>query len=270
MNPTTMQALPDVQEQADTRDVALDEVGIAGLSYPIQVVGPDGAVQSTVAEVDMTVSLAPATRGTHMSRFVEVLHEARHRVSPGTALEMAALLRQRLSADQAQVSMRFPLFIEREAPVSAKRSMLRLDCLLAGDSGANGDTTRLGVVVPVTSLCPCSKEISDYGAHSQRGHIDITVVRARSSDNADIWPEELLTIADAAASAPIIPLLKRADERHLTMAAYDKPAFVEDLARDVAVALRADSRVAAFSVAVSNAESIHDHQAVARVRWRRP
>lgn len=270
MSPATIQPLPDVQEQTDTRDVALDEVGIAGLSYPVSVVGADGEVQSTVAEVDMTVSLASSVRGTHMSRLVEVLHEARHHVAPGTALEMAALLRQRLSADQAQVSLSFPLFVEREAPVSARLSMLRLDCRLDGHSGADGDTTRLGVVVPVTSLCPCSKEISDYGAHSQRGRIDITVVHARASGDADIWPEELLAIADAAASAPIIPLLKRADERHLTMAAYDKPAFVEDLARDVAVALRADRRVAAFSVAVSNAESIHDHQAVARVRWRRP
>ncbi len=267
MNPAT-QTLPDVQEQADARDVALDEVGISGLSYPVRVFGPAGDSQDTVADIEMTASLAATIRGTHMSRFVEVLHDARERVSPATAVEMAEELRRYLSADQARISLSFPLFVEREAPASGKRSMLRLDCRFEAESNANGDAVRVGVTVPVTSLCPCSKEISDYGAHSQRGRIEIVVESPGSSEGMS--PHELLAVADDASSAPIIPLLKRADERYLTMAAYDKPAFVEDLARDVAVALRGDRRVAAFDIAVSNAESIHDHQAVARVRWRRP
>jgi GTP cyclohydrolase I len=266
MNPAT-QTLPDVQAQVDGREVALDEVGISGLSYPVCVLGPNGDSQNTVAEVEMTASLAAAVRGTHMSRFVEVLHDARERVTPATAVGMAQQLRQCLDAGKAQVRLSFPLFVEREAPVSGKHSMLRLDCRFEAESTADGDTVRVGVTVPVTSLCPCSKEISDYGAHSQRGQIDI-VVESPAGGRDCISPRELLAVADDASSAPIIPLLKRADERHLTMAAYDKPAFVEDLARDVAVALRADRRVAAFDIAVSNAESIHDHQAVARVRWR--
>jgi GTP cyclohydrolase I len=268
MNPVT-QMLPDVQEQADAREVALDEVGISGLSYPVRVLGPASVSQDTVAEIEMTASLAPSMRGTHMSRFVEVVHDVRACVTSATALEMAELLRERLNAGQAHVRLSFPLFVDREAPISGKRSMLRFDCRFEGASSADGNTVRVGVVVPVTSLCPCSKEISDYGAHSQRGQIDI-VVEFPSGSRDTISPQELLAVADDAASAPIIPLLKRADERYLTMAAYDKPAFVEDLARDVAVALRADSRVVAFAIAVSNAESIHDHQAVARLRWRRP
>jgi len=266
---SAVRVLPDVQEEEDTRGVLLNEVGIAGLSYPVTVLGPDGTTQSTVAEAEMTVSLAESVRGTHMSRFVEVLHDARETIGPSACLALARTLRDRLDAEEARVRLDLPLFVERRAPVSDQRSLMRVDCRLEARSGTD-ERVVIGVSVPVTSLCPCSKEISDYGAHSQRGRVDIEIDDAAwSQGRPGIWPEELVAIADQAASAPIFPLLKRVDERHVTMAAYDKPAFVEDLARDTAVALREDPRVAAFSVAVSNAESIHDHEAVARLRWSR-
>jgi GTP cyclohydrolase I len=258
--------IQDVQSGVDTRGVAIDEVGIEELAYPITVFGRDGADQRTVAQVAMAVQLAHHVRGVHMSRFVEILHEFADEIDESRFLEMALETRSRLDSDTAQIRLRFPYFLERSAPVSSMSSMMEYGCSLTARSDADATELAVGVRVPITSLCPCSKEISDYGAHNQRGYVEIEASSPwRAGEASGIWLEDLIDVAEAAGSAPIFPLLKRTDERELTMRAYDNPAFVEDIVRDVAVALRDDVRVARFSVRVSNQESIHNHSAVAQV-----
>ena len=270
MNSLAGIALPDVQGGGEHRGVALDEVGISGLSYPLHIRDGEGSTQQTVAEAELVVALAASERGTHMSRFVEALHEHRGGLGPDGALTLARDLTERLETDAAFVRLTFPLFVERRAPISGAESLLRLDCGLSGRSGRDGEELHLSLRVAVTSLCPCSKEIADYGAHSQRGYVAVDITdRAWATGGHGLWFGDLLRIIDAASSAPIYPALKRADEREVTMAAYDNPAFVEDLARDVALELRGDERIDGFVVAVENQESIHDHQAIARVNWRR-
>jgi GTP cyclohydrolase I len=262
MNPVATTSLEDVQGQVDARGVAIDEVGISDLRHPVQVAGR-GGVQSTVATVHATVALPAHARGTHMSRFVEALAE----LGPLDATSCSALaedLRQRLTSTEATVGFEFAYFIEREAPVSGLPGLVDLEATLEA-TAADTTTLRTSVRVPVTSLCPCSREISDYGAHNQRGHVEITVV-CRPGET--ITFEELVDLADAASSAPIFSLLKRVDERSVTMTAYENPAFVEDIARDVVVALQTDARIAEYVVRVINQESIHNHNAIATIRGR--
>lgn len=263
MNPLATTSLEDVQGQSDIRGVHIDEVGICDVRYPIEVAGRRG-VQSTVATVHATVALAADTRGTHMSRFVESLAERNGPLDAQSCASLANDLCHRLTASEATVGFRFDYFIEREAPVSGLPGLVDLEATLEA-TAADTTTVRIGVRVPVTSLCPCSREISDYGAHNQRGRVEITVV---CRPGQCVAFEELVDLADAAASAPIYSLLKRVDERSVTMSAYEKPAFVEDIARDVALALNVDGRVAEYTVRVINQESIHNHNAVATVRGR--
>lgn len=261
---TATAAIPDVQAGDDSRGIGIDEVGIDGLSYPVDVVGRDGVPQRTVALARMTVELAADRRGVHMSRFVELLDEHAELISAEGFGALVEGVRQRLDSRRAVIGLSFPYFLRRVAPASGASSMNRYDCRLTGEASAEGTlVTTIGVRVPVTSLCPCSKEISDYGAHNQRGHVEI---RTKGSG---IWFEDLIEVAEAAGSAPILALLKRPDERVVTMQAYDNPAFVEDLARGVMVALRADERVLAAEVSIANQESIHAHEAVARLSWER-
>lgn len=261
---TATAAIPDVQAGSDDRGVGIDEVGIDGLSYPVEVVGRDGASQRTVAVARMTVALGADRRGVHMSRFVELLDEHAGKISAGGFGLLVEAVRQRLDSRRALVGLTFPYFLRREAPASGAASMNRYDCRLTGEAVGGGElVAEVGVRVPVTSLCPCSKEISDYGAHNQRGHIEIR------TKGEGIWLEDLIEVAEAAGSAPILALLKRPDERVVTMQAYDNPAFVEDLARDVMVVLRGDDRVSSAEVSIANQESIHAHEAVARLRWDR-
>lgn len=260
----------DIQKSGDDRGVLIDEVGIEELSYPINVEGRDGEGQQTVAEVGMSVQLAHHWRGVHMSRYVEVLDKYAGGIGPASFREMVAETRARLDSEYARVAMRFPYFLRRHAPASEMSSMARYECRLIGESRASETTTEVGVRVPVTSLCPCSKEISDYGAHNQRGYVEISVTSPwPAGEAAGVWFEDLVDVAEAAGSAPIYPLLKRSDEREVTMQAYDNPAFVEDIVRDVVVALREDVRVSTAQVRASNQESIHDHSAVAQLRWER-
>lgn len=261
---TAATAVPDVQGGADERGVGIDEVGIDGLSYPVEVAGRDGGSQQTVALATMTVELAADRRGVHMSRFVEMLDEWAGAISAEEFWRLVEGVRERLDSPRARVELSFPYFLRRQAPASGAASMNRYDCRLVG-MAVEGEKSAMevGVCVPVTSLCPCSKEISDYGAHNQRGHVEI---RAKGDG---IWFEDLIEVAEAAGSAPILALLKRPDERVVTMQAYDNPAFVEDLARDVLLALRADERVLAGEVSIANQESIHAHEAIARLRWER-
>lgn len=263
MNPLAATSLQDVQAQADGRGVAIDEVGICDLRYPVEVVGRRG-IQSTVATVHATVALPAGVRGTHMSRFVESLAERLGPLDPQSCASLAEDVCERLASCEATVGFQFAYFIERDAPVSGLSGLVDLEASVEA-TASDTTTVRVGVRVPVTSLCPCSREISDYGAHNQRGHVEINVV---CRPGAWVSFEDLVDLADAAASAPIFSLLKRVDERAVTMTAYENPAFVEDIARDVVVALRADRRVSEYTVRVINQESIHNHNAIATIRGR--
>lgn len=263
--------LPDVHSTGDERGVALDAVGVAGLSLPVIVGGPNGSQQATVADVELSVALAAETRGTHMSRFVEEA-TALGVITPVSVLDLAEALRLRLEAPASAVRLDFPLFVERPAPVTGLAAPHRYHAWIG--VAVNGrkqaaPRIQLGVRAAITSLCPCSREISDYGAHSQRGEVELEVDSPGWIDGEGIWPQELFNHADQAGSAQVHPLLKRPDERAVTMLAYDQPAFVEDIARDVVLAVQADERCAVWVVSVVNQESIHDHQAVARVRGER-
>lgn len=259
--------MEDVQSRPDDRCVPIDQVGVSDLRYPIVVLDRAQGRQHTIAQLSMAVSLPHHFKGTHMSRFIEVLNAHRGEITLRTLPVLLADLRDRLEAESAHVEVVFPYFLERRAPVSGSSALMDYECAFVGESNGSGSDFVLRVRVPVTSLCPCSKEISDYGAHNQRGFVTIAVrgVPGDDGEPALIWIEELVEVAERAASSPIYPLLKRSDERHVTMQAYDNPVFVEDIVRDVAVQLRDDPRVAWFRVHAVNQESIHNHSAFAVV-----
>ena len=257
--------LPDVQSAADTRRLAIQSVGVKGLRYPLQLESDSGEVLNTVANLTMTVGLPPEVKGTHMSRFVELLESTRGALTQDGLFAMLGEMLQRLDAASGRIEMSFPYFIRKTAPVSGVESLLDYDATLIIDKPEGGDPVlTLRVTAAVTSLCPCSKKISDYGAHNQRSHI---TVEAKLRSPMAI--EELVRLAEAEASCEVFGLLKRPDEKWVTERAYDNPKFVEDLVRDIARALVADPRVQAFVVESENFESIHNHSAFARIRHRR-
>ena len=263
--------MEDVQSRRDEREVALDRVGVSGLRYPIVVLDRDHQEQHTVAVLKMSVNLPHEFKGTHMSRFIEVLNEHRGEITMRTVPAVLRDLRKKLDAESAHIHLVFPYFLERRAPVSGASALMDYECSFDAAVNSGTDKFVFGVRVPVTSLCPCSKAISDYGAHNQRGYITIDVQTIRDPENnfALVWFEELIDIAEQSASAPVYPLLKRADERHVTMQAFDNPVFVEDMVRNVALVLRNDSRIAWFRIDALNQESIHNHSAFASVEWDR-
>ena len=260
--------MKDVQNRRDNRGIHIDQVGVNGLRYPITVLDRASKAQHTVGTFSLSVDLPHHFKGTHMSRFVEVLNEFHGEMTLRTLPRMLKKLQTKLEAERAHLTVEFPYFITKVAPVSGAKAMIDLNCaFIAETNGAKNDFL-LKVEVPVTSLCPCSKEISDYGAHNQRGFITFTV-RTKKGVNGNwkfIWIEELIAIAEKSASAPIYALLKRTDERHVTMQAYDNPVFVEDMVRNAAAYLNKDNRIVWFEVRVVNHESIHNHQAFAVVR----
>jgi GTP cyclohydrolase IB len=257
-------AMADVQSSVDTRAIAIDRVGIKSIRHPVRVCGgvagsSGGAVQHTIATFAMSVRLSADVKGTHMSRFVELIE---NNIEPISVPSFATLLEsmvERLGVAEGRIEMSFPYFIEKVAPVSFAKSMLDYEITLAGH--IKNDVTRITtkVVAPVTSLCPCSKEISAYGAHNQRSHISITVRQAHQAMSI----EEIVRVAEDQASAELYGILKRVDEKFVTERAYDNPKFVEDLVRDIAAALDADARVEAYTVESENFESIHNHSAFA-------
>lgn len=269
VHPHTM---PDVQNRGDVRGLAIDQVGITDLKCPIIVLDRLEGRQSVTASLSMSVGLPHHFKGTHMSRFVEVLNEHRGEMTLRTLPLILRELQRRLHAESAQLEVRFAYFLERTAPVSGSKALMDYTCMFKGRVNGGSDDFVVGVDVPVSSLCPCSKEISDYGAHNQRGHVKIRVRSVRDANKHPqiIWIEDLIEMAEHSASAPVYPLLKRVDERHVTMQAYDNPAFVEDIARSVATKLIGDKRVASFNVRVVNHESIHNHNAFAILKWTRP
>lgn len=257
--------LQDVQATPDSRGIPLDMVGIEGLRYPVLVSDGQGAKRETVATASMSVSLGSDVKGAHLSRFVEVLHSWREQLGPETAIGIADDLRQHMGTARAGIRLTFPYFLERSAPVTGALAFVEYTCAITAQSAEDGRETTLFVDVPVTSVCPCSKAISDRGAHNQRGRITIEI--SPVNHPADLWFDELIEIAEGAASSPVYALLKRPDERHVTMAGYDNPVFVEDMVRNVAQRLAVLTRIKAYRVRAVNDESIHNHAAFAQLSW---
>lgn len=259
--------LEDVQNRPDSRGIDINEVGICGIRYPITVWDRDQGKQTTIANVAMSVSLPAHVKGTHLSRFIELLHDNADELTQRTLPTVLERMQDRFASDTAQLTVSFPYFMPRSAPVTGATALMDYNCRFQARATASELTFSVRVEVPVTSVCPCSKAISDYGAHNQRGLITVEVwPRHTDDDLALIWIEELVEVAEASASSPVFPLLKRADERHVTMQGYDNPVFVEDMVRNVAVTLSADPRVAGFTVGAANDESIHNHAAYARIQ----
>jgi GTP cyclohydrolase IB len=257
--------IEDVQSRADTRRIPINRVGIKDVSHPVRVKDRAAGEQHTIASFNMYVNLPHDFKGTHMSRFVEILHEHEREISVGSFRAMLEEMTERLEADAGHIEMTFPFFVMKRAPVTGVESMMDYRATLIGERRDGRTETWIRVAVPVTSLCPCSKEISAYGAHNQRSQVTITVKALEH-----IWIEEIIEIAESEASSQLYGILKRADEKHVTERAYENPKFVEDLVRDVAVRLNGDDRVAAYVVEAENFESIHNHSAYARIERTKP
>ncbi len=251
--------IPDTQSSRDDRHLAIQRVGVRGVRYPLQLT-VEGIVQATVAEWDLDVALPAEQKGTHMSRFVAWLDALEEAITPATLRDAAARMLMLLGADEGRVEARFPFFLRKRAPVSGVASLLEYQGALVCETRAGATVLTARVVVPVKSLCPCSKEISDYGAHNQRSHVTI-----EAELKGDVSWRELARYAEDSASSEIWSALKRADEKWITERAYENPKFVEDLVRDTALLLDADARIGRYSVDVENFESIHAHSAVARI-----
>lgn len=254
--------MKDVQSSPDHRDIPIDRVGVRDLRYPVKVRQQAGGYQQTIATINLYVDLHPRYRGTHMSRFVEIIDSVSgDELTVFTIPDILKEVRQKLDSTTAQIEMSFPYFLRRKAPVSGRSGMVDYQCRFWGQLDGALDFL-YGVQVPVTSLCPCSKEISDRGAHNQRGLVSVDV---RSRANELIWFEELIELVESKASSPVYSLLKREDEKFVTEQAYDRPVFVEDLVRNVAEALDRDDRVAWYRTEAENQESIHNHNAYALI-----
>lgn len=253
--------LSDVQSSHDERNIPIDRVGVRGVKYPIAVRDRDGELQRTVGSFTLTVDLPREFKGTHMSRFLEVLSEYNHDISAETIPTILDKLRARLKAETSHLDVTFTLFREKAAPVTGKRGMMGYECGFCATGGASDDY-RVYANVPVTTLCPCSKEISDYGAHNQRGYVRVWV----KPRGGMLWLEDLIDMIESSASAPLYPVLKRPDEKFVTEQAYNNPRFVEDMVREVSVKFDAHPNVGDYEIEVENHESIHDHNAYAYVK----
>lgn len=249
----------DLQSMPDNRNITIDKVGVKNIRYPIIVEDRANKIQNTVADLDIYVELPHDHRGTHMSRFIEVLNHFHQDNLIPRLPEFLGEIKTALKADAAYTMIRFPYFIRKIAPVSRISSLLAYNCLFEA-SMKDAYQLSIGVEIPVTTLCPCSREISERGAHNQRSLVNIKV-----SFREFIWLEELIEYAESSASADIYPLLKREDEKFITEKAYDNPVFVEDLVRDITIKLQNDHRITAFQVKSENFESIHNHNAFASV-----
>jgi GTP cyclohydrolase IB len=249
----------DVQAHADTRQLPINRVGIKDIRHPVRVKDRAKGEQHTIATFNMYVSLPHDFKGTHMSRFVEILHAERE-ISVESFGNMLRSMTARLEADTGHIEMSFPFFVMKRAPVSGVESLMDYRARLIGEHSQGHSKMWLRVAVPVTSLCPCSKKISAHGAHNQRSEVTITA-RLRGH----MWIEELIEIAESEASCELYGILKRTDEKYVTERAYDNPKFVEDMVRDIATRLNDEERVAEYVVEAENFESIHNHSAYARI-----
>jgi GTP cyclohydrolase I len=252
-------AIPDIQAKPDSRKIAIDRVGVKSVRYPIRLREKGGGEQQTVATVDMYVSLPHHQKGTHMSRFLEVLNEYAHPLTPDCISVVARAIRERLNAELAHIRIAFPYFIQKEAPVTRAPGLMDYEVVFEATCNHNDDFV-MRVKAPATSLCPCSREISEYGAHNQRCEIEAAV-----RTGGTMWIEDLVEHLEEAASAPVYACLKRPDEKFVTEQAFDNPKFVEDIVRDLASGLEGDERVEWYSISSENFESIHNHSAFAEI-----
>ena len=256
--------MPDIQSQIDTRKINIDKVGVKDVRYPIEVFDKKKEKQSTVASINMYVDLPHRFRGTHMSRFIEVLNEYRGLITSNNIPDILKRIKERLNANSSHIEISFSYFIEKKAPVSKTKSLMEYKCKFTGIMAEKSDFI-LQVEVPLTTLCPCSKEISKQSAHNQR-----SIVKAQVRwDKKLIWIEDLIELIEKCGSSPVYSLLKRTDEKYVTEHAYDHPMFVEDLVRDISVKLIADKSIIWFLIEAENLESIHNHNAYAIVEWSR-
>jgi GTP cyclohydrolase I len=253
--------MKDIQSEPDFRKIPIDKVGIKNLRYPITVRDRRDGFQHTIAAINMFVDLPHNNKGTHMSRFVELLHL----LHPDVSLEKFSVIlenmKKQLNAASAHLEMTFPYFIEKTAPVSASPGLMDYTCSIRGSSDPDGRVDLVSeVVVPVTSVCPCSMEISDNGAHNQRGEVKLCIRFKKF-----IWMEDMIELVESSASCDVFSVLKRSDEKSVTETAFANPKFVEDIVRDVAQKLNADDNITWFSVSAENFESIHNHSAYASI-----
>ena len=254
-------ALDDVQNSEDERRLAIDKVGIKAIRHPVRVRDKSGGVQHTIAEFSMYVGLPQHFKGTHMSRFIEILNGNEREISIESIGPMLREMVARLEAETGVIEMRFPYFIDKAAPVSGVRSLMDYEVTFIAELREGGEYVfTMKVVVPVTSLCPCSKKISAHGAHNQRSHVTVT-----AQTRGFLWIEELVQLVESQASCELYGLLKRTDEKYVTERAYENPKFVEDMVRDVAGLLNAEKRVERYVVESENFESIHNHSAYAQI-----
>jgi len=254
--------MKDIQSQPDHRQIAIDKVGIKNVRYPIIVRDRQNRVQSTIATIAMYVGLPHEERGTHMSRFIELLHMFEREVSLSSFTTVLQEMKNYLKAESAEMEMRFPYFMEKTAPASGAKSLMDYDCKLIGViTSDNKIDFYCEVIVPVMSVCPCSKAISEVGAHNQRG-----VVRLATRFKRFVWFEDLIERVEAAGSYSLYSLLKRNDEKEVTERGYHNPKFVEDIVRDIARNMEDDPNISWYSVSAENFESIHNHNAYAQVR----
>ncbi len=275
--------VPDVQNRRDRRQIPINKVGVKNIRYPIIVLDRANKEQHTVARINMFVNLPHRFKGAHMSRFIEVLNRHYGRISINNFLDILEELKTTLKAQAAHVEMEFPYFIQKKAPVSGEKSLMEYRCRLLGESeepilrssrtatakDESGRTDRgkkkllVGISVPVTTLCPCSKEMSTRGAHNQRGEVTVTLAFKKF-----FWIEDVVELIEQSASAPVYALLKREDEKALTEMAYDHPRFVEDVVREVSKRLKRNENFPWFTVEAENFESIHNHSAYASVEYK--
>ena len=256
----TSSEIEDVQSSADTRQIAINKVGIKDIRHPVRVKDRSEGEQATIANFNMYVYLPHNFKGTHMSRFVQILNTHEREITLDSFKVMLEEMAERLESSEGHIEMSFPFFVNKKAPISGVESLLDYHVTLLGQIKDGVSDISVKVIVPVTSLCPCSKKISDYGAHNQRSHVTLTVRM-----DEFVWIEELIDLVEAEASCELFGLLKRPDEKYVTERAYDNPKFVEDMVRDVAARLNADDRISAYTVESENFESIHNHSAYALI-----
>jgi len=253
--------MKDIQNQHDYRNIPIDKVGIKNLKYPITVLDRRNKIQHTVASINMYVDLPHRYKGTHMSRFVEMLHLFRPEVSLKKISVILEEMKKYLNAASANIEVAFPYFIEKRSPVSNSPGFMDYICRIIGSSNPDGKIDLVSeVIVPISSVCPCSKEISNAGAHNQRGQVQLSTRFKKF-----IWIEDMIELVEKSASCEVYSILKRADEKHVTEKGYANPKFVEDIVRDVAEKLKKDSNITWFSVSAENFESIHNHSAYASI-----
>lgn len=251
--------MKDIQKQRDFRKIEINKVGVKNIRYPITVLDKAKGVQHTVASVNMYVDLPHRFKGTHMSRFVEILNKYKGDISIKNFSKILSEMKRKLKAKSAHLEVEFPYFIEKEAPVTKAKSLMEYVCRFCGSSNEKNDFY-IGIMVPITTVCPCSKEISEFGAHNQRSMVTVNLRFKKF-----IWIEDIIHLVEECASCDLYSILKRPDEKYVTEKAYKKPMFVEDVVREIASKLKKDKNITWFTVESENFESIHNHSAYAFV-----